>query len=111
RQYAGCQLHDTGQLLPYPAPADGAQFPQTPDPDDAQEPAAPQTRRVGPRRNGAGFLLPSPFVGRCRSAGRSKTEIRLVADEQIRRVVLCTGKVYYDLLEDREKKGINDVYL
>ena len=30
---------------------------------------------------------------------------------KIRRVVLCSGKVYYDLLEEREKRGINDVYL
>ena len=33
------------------------------------------------------------------------------SDDKIRRVVVCTGKVYYDLLEDREKKGLNDVYL
>ena len=32
-------------------------------------------------------------------------------DDEIRRVVLCTGKVYYDLLEEREKRGIDDVYL
>ena len=32
-------------------------------------------------------------------------------DNKIRRVVLCSGKVYYDLLEEREKRGINDVYL
>ena len=43
--------------------------------------------------------------------GAPKTTIKLAADDKIRRVVLCTGKVYYDLLEDREKKGINDVYL
>ncbi len=41
----------------------------------------------------------------------AKTEIRLVEDADIRRVVLCSGKVYYDLLEDREKRGIADVYL
>jgi len=35
----------------------------------------------------------------------------LKADEAIRRVVLCTGKVYYDLFEEREKRGIDDVYL
>jgi len=35
----------------------------------------------------------------------------LVSDDKIRRVVLCTGKVYYDLLEEREKRGIRDVYL
>jgi 2-oxoglutarate dehydrogenase E1 component len=43
--------------------------------------------------------------------GAPKTTIKLAADDQIRRVVLCSGKVYYDLLEDREKRGINDVYL
>jgi len=43
--------------------------------------------------------------------GAPKTEINLVGDDKIRRVVICTGKVYYDLLEDREKRGINDVYL
>jgi 2-oxoglutarate dehydrogenase E1 component len=43
--------------------------------------------------------------------GAPKTTIKLAADQQIRRVVLCSGKVYYDLLEDREKRGINDVYL
>jgi 2-oxoglutarate dehydrogenase E1 component len=43
--------------------------------------------------------------------GVPKTEVNLVGDDKIRRVVVCTGKVYYDLLEDREKRGINDVYL
>ena len=38
-------------------------------------------------------------------------KIKLVKDSKIRRVVLCTGKVYYDLYEEREKRGINDVYL
>jgi 2-oxoglutarate dehydrogenase E1 component len=37
--------------------------------------------------------------------------IKLAADDKIRRVVLCSGKVYYDLYEEREKRGINDVYL
>ncbi|MGB7205809.1 MAG: 2-oxoglutarate dehydrogenase E1 component [Anderseniella sp.] len=37
--------------------------------------------------------------------------IKLVKDEKIRRVVMCTGKVYYDLLEERERRGVNDVYL
>jgi 2-oxoglutarate dehydrogenase E1 component len=35
----------------------------------------------------------------------------LVADDKIRRVVMCSGKVYYDLLEERENRGIKDVYL
>ena len=36
---------------------------------------------------------------------------KLVKDDKIRRVVLCSGKVYYDLFEEREKRGIDDVYL
>ena len=32
-------------------------------------------------------------------------------DDKIRRVVLCSGKVYYDLYEEREKRGIDDIYL
>jgi 2-oxoglutarate dehydrogenase E1 component len=37
--------------------------------------------------------------------------MELVHDDQIKRVVLCSGKVYYDLYEEREKRGINDIYL
>jgi 2-oxoglutarate dehydrogenase E1 component len=37
--------------------------------------------------------------------------IKLSPDDNIRRVILCTGKVYYDLYEEREKRGINDIYL
>jgi 2-oxoglutarate dehydrogenase E1 component len=35
----------------------------------------------------------------------------LKPDNEIRRVVLCTGKVYFDLYEERQKRGIDDVYL
>jgi 2-oxoglutarate dehydrogenase E1 component len=38
-------------------------------------------------------------------------KIKLVPDAEIRRVVLCSGKVYYDLYEAREAAGINDIYL
>jgi len=37
--------------------------------------------------------------------------IKLVKDDKIRRVVICSGKVYYDLYEEREKRGIDDIYL
>jgi 2-oxoglutarate dehydrogenase E1 component len=37
--------------------------------------------------------------------------IKLVPDNKIRRVVLCSGKLYYDLYEEREKRGVKDVYL
>ncbi len=38
-------------------------------------------------------------------------EVKLVGDDKIKRVVMCSGKVYYDLFEEREKRGINDIYL
>ena len=38
-------------------------------------------------------------------------KIKLVADDKIRRVVLCSGKVYYDLYDEREKRGIDDIYI
>ena len=38
-------------------------------------------------------------------------DVKLVADNKMRRVVLCSGKVYYDLFEEREARGVDDVYL
>ncbi len=35
----------------------------------------------------------------------------LAADGKVRRLVLCTGKVYYDLLQARRERGIDDVAL
>ena len=37
--------------------------------------------------------------------------IRLKADDKITRVALCTGKVYFDLLEERDKRKLTDTYL
>ena len=58
----------------------------------------------------AGTDVPPPAVGRradcCRTRRSSSSP-----DDKIRRVVLCSGKVYYDLYEEREKRGIDDVYL
>jgi 2-oxoglutarate dehydrogenase E1 component len=39
------------------------------------------------------------------------TEAKLKPDAEIKRVVMCSGKVYFDLLEEREKRGIDDIYL
>jgi 2-oxoglutarate dehydrogenase E1 component len=36
---------------------------------------------------------------------------KIAADDKVRKLVLCTGKVYYELLEAREAKKINDVAL
>lgn len=35
----------------------------------------------------------------------------LEKDEDIRRVVLCSGKVYFDLAEERDKRGLTDIFL
>ena len=32
------------------------------------------------------------------------------SDDKIRRVILCSGKVYYDLLDAREAEGKDDIY-
>ncbi len=37
--------------------------------------------------------------------------VQLVPDNEIKRVVMCSGKVYYDLFEERENRKINDIYL
>ena len=42
--------------------------------------------------------------------GRHTTS-QLKAEDDIRRIVLCSGKVYFDLLDEREKRGVDDVYL
>ena len=42
---------------------------------------------------------------------RPARPITLVPNEEIARVVLCTGKVYYDLLEEREKRGETRIQL
>lgn len=39
------------------------------------------------------------------------SSVALKSDDQIKRVVLCTGKVYYDLFEEREERGIDDVQI
>lgn len=44
-------------------------------------------------------------------AQKGNSDTNLVADDKIKRVVMCSGKVYYDLLEERDARGIDDVYL
>ncbi len=45
------------------------------------------------------------------AANPGSGEITLRSPDSIRRVILCSGKVYYDLLEEREKRGVDDIYL
>ncbi len=44
-------------------------------------------------------------------SGSGVSQAKLVADDKIRRVVICSGKVYYDLLQARDAAGIDDIYL
>ena len=39
------------------------------------------------------------------------SDLKLKLDDKIRRVVISSGKVYYDLLEERDARGLDDVYL
>ncbi len=58
------------------------------------------------------FIIGSSFHRVLRDHGEKfPAEYKIKADAEIRRVVLCTGKVYYDLLEEREKRGVEDIYL
>jgi 2-oxoglutarate dehydrogenase E1 component len=47
--------------------------------------------------NGSGFKFVIPEID------------ALVAPDQVKRVVLCSGKVYYDLLAERRERGIKNV--
>ena len=44
-------------------------------------------------------------------AQQGNSELKLAADDEIKRVVMCSGKVYFDLLEERDARGLDDVYL
>jgi len=39
------------------------------------------------------------------------TTVQLVKDADIKRVILCSGKVYFDLMEEREKRGENRIQI
>ena len=44
-------------------------------------------------------------------AQKGNSTLTLKADDQIKRVVMCSGKVYFDLLAERDARGLDDVYL
>ena len=44
-------------------------------------------------------------------AQKGNSQTRLLPDKKIRRVVICSGKVYFDLLAERDARGLDDVYL
>ncbi len=39
------------------------------------------------------------------------SDLTLKADDKIKRVVMCSGKVYFDLLDKRDAEGLDDTYL
>ena len=41
----------------------------------------------------------------------NNTEATLRPDEEIRKLVLCSGKVYFDLLQEKERAGIDNAYV
>jgi 2-oxoglutarate dehydrogenase E1 component len=44
-------------------------------------------------------------------AQKGNSTTKLKSDDKIKRVVLCSGKVYFDLLAERDARGLDDVYL
>ncbi len=44
-------------------------------------------------------------------AQKGNSDLKLKPDAAIKRVVICSGKVYFDLLAERDKRGLDDVYL
>ncbi len=44
-------------------------------------------------------------------AEKGNSDTKLKKDKDVKRVVMCSGKVYFDLLEERDARGIDDIYL
>ncbi len=42
-------------------------------------------------------------------SGNSSTKLK--PDAEIRRVIICSGKIYFDLLEERDNRSISDIYI
>ena len=93
-QHPRRQLHDARAVLP-PAAPPGAD-PEAPAArrDDAEEPAAPARRRVARRR-----------ARRRRPPGVLDDPDLPGTREDVTRLVLCTGKVYYDIVAHEARAG------
>jgi 2-oxoglutarate dehydrogenase E1 component len=44
-------------------------------------------------------------------AESGNSTIKLQSDSKIKRVVICSGKIYFDLLEERDNRNLSDLYL
>ena len=87
-QYAGLRADHASADVPPAAPADAARLPQAADRAHAEIAAAPQARGLvaGRTRQGSFQLVIPDTTAR--------------PGQKVRRVVVCSGKVYYDLVED-----------
>ena len=99
-QLADRQLHDARQLLPRAAAAGVARLPQADGRHVAQVAPPAQARQERHRGLPAGDALPAPHRRHRRRPQGRRT---------VRKVVFCSGKVYFDLLAARDAKGIDDV--
>ena len=86
------QSHHAGAILPLPAPAGAARVAQAAGGDDAQEAAAASAVRS--RRSTS--APPARFQ-------RVIPDVAPRAAKQIERIVLCSGKIYYELAQKREE--------
>jgi 2-oxoglutarate dehydrogenase E1 component len=67
---------------------------------------------MGPETTFHRLLWDDAQMAASHAAGEGRQDaIKLAADDKIRRVVLCSGKVYFDLYDEREKRGVDDIYL
>ena len=60
---------------------------------------------------GSSFHRLLPDERDARLENTEKSAPRLKPPKDIKRLILCSGKVYYDLLEARDGAGLNDVYI
>jgi 2-oxoglutarate dehydrogenase E1 component len=95
-QYAGRQLHDAGQLLPHPEAPDAPRFQEAAGDHDSKVASAAQ----------AGVSSLADFTDS--HFRRILSDPAAPADADVRRLVLCSGKVAYDLMEARDKAGSSD---
>src|SRR4029077_16213812 len=91
RKHAGGKPPHAGELLPCAAPPVEARNPQTADPDDTEEPAAPQACGVAARRDGNGYVVPPPAVGRRAAAAEREDQARRRRQDPPRRYVFRQG--------------------